>query len=124
MTTSKTRTILSAATVAAACTLAGFALAEPAHPETAGLLLAGATGEPAAPPAATEGAGKEAPADPAKPSGAAEQKPDAAAKPESEEAKPDSAEAKPDGAGAAPAAGGGNPLQTAESAEKGSLKSP
>lgn len=116
MTKTRTTTILSAATVAAACTFAGFALAEPANLETAGPLLAGATGEPAAPQAGTEGTSKEAPpADAAKPSGAAEQNPDAAAKPQGE-AKPDSA--------AAPAAGGGTPAATAESAEKGSLNNP
>ena len=117
MTKSKTRTILSAATVAAACTLAGFALAEPANLETEGQVVAGATGEPAAPPAATDGKSKEAPADAAKPNGAAEQKPGAPATPEGQEAQPD-------GAGAAPAAGGGTLAATAESAEKGSLKSP
>jgi mono/diheme cytochrome c family protein len=117
MTKTKTRTILRAATLAAACTLAGFALAEPANPETAGQVLAGATGEPAATPAATEGTSEEAPADAAKPNWAAEQKPDAAAKPEGQEAKPN-------GAAAEPPAGGGTPAATAESAEKGSLKSP
>ncbi len=111
MTRTSTRTILSAATVAAACAFAGLALANPDRP-----LLAGATGEPAAPPAASEGAPPAAPADAAKPEGA-EQKPDAAAKPEGQDAKPDDA-------AAAPAAGGGTPQQTAEKAEKGSLKNP
>lgn len=106
----RTKTILTAAILAGSGAFAGLALASP---EGVGPLLAGATGEPAAPPAASN----EAPADAAKPSGAAEQKPDAAAKPEGQEAKPDSA-------GAAPAAGGANPQQTAEKAEKGSLRNP
>jgi hypothetical protein len=100
----RTKTILTAATMAAAC-----AFAVPAW--------AGATGEPATPQAGTQGTSKEAPpADAAKPSGAAEQTPPAKPEGQGTEAKPGSA--------AAPAAGGGNPQQTAEKAEKGSLKNP
>jgi mono/diheme cytochrome c family protein len=99
----KTRIILTAATMAAACTFGGLA-------------LAGATGEPATPQAGTDSTTKAPPADAANPSGAAGQAP--AAKPEGQDAKPGSA-ATPAAAG-----GGGNPQQTAEKAEKGSLKNP
>jgi mono/diheme cytochrome c family protein len=101
MTKTRTTTILSAATLAAACTFAGFALASP---DTPSLLLAGATGQPATPQAGSQGAPAGAP-----PAGA-----------------PPADAAKPSGGAAAPAAGGGGgtPQQTAEKAAKGSLKNP
>ncbi len=85
--------------------------------ETAGQVLAGATGEPAATPAGTEGTSKEGArrCSQAQLGGRAEGGCSGQARRQ---------EAKPNGAAAAPPAGGGTPAATAESAEKGSLKNP